>query len=285
MCGPWASSKWADDGVTLSADPVFGGYRDHGYKGKVAHHTAQDLINLVEKSPNLMAIDFKGGEPMFHPDLPVALDAIIQMGRAKNICLTMTTNGTRAPEWVPRMLSQFRSVTVVVSLEAVGAMYKYIRGGDIELARVEENLRVFDRIPNLDGGINVTFSAYNLFELPNIMEWYRAMQLKAFKAPWFPPLVTPHHLNVTILPLAFRQIAAENIDLSVLPNLKPLYEILSTPSGWDFKPKEQQRHLENFVKFTRRLDAIRSTSLLDTCPIFAKLFEKPEHDFEAMKEL
>src|SRR5690606_2754290 len=111
----------------------------------------------------------------------------------------------------------------------------------------------------LSGGINVAFSSYSLFEAPPIWRWFRKMNLKLFRDIWFPPVVTPHHLNVTVLPLEFRKKAAAQMDLSEMPDLFSLHKILSEPAGWDLQPEEQAKHFRNFIKFTSEVDRMRGT--------------------------
>ena len=99
----------------------------------------------------LERIDFKGGEPMMQEGMYDFLEYLVSWGYASNITIAYTTNGTKTPERLKELWPKFKKVKLVISVEATGKLYEYIRGGDVQsIDSLKDNIHWFDQFNNLN---------------------------------------------------------------------------------------------------------------------------------------
>ena len=260
MCDGINSSAWVKDDLKLAEignnkyfrrvdDPEF------GYTNK-----SEEIIAKLFDDPtpfmNLRYLSIKGGEPYMEPANKIILQKFIDLGIAKQITLDWTTNGTIVDDEIAHMARQFGHSKWTVSLEAIGGLYEYIRGGkNFTFEQLEKNLVQynFDRVI-----IAVTVMAYNIAHLGEIDKWFLKQKIKY---PWWSiyynnVVAKPPYLNPRILPNDI----LENIEVK-FPNINYTQD--------EFLGK----HIDLFIDYTKDLDKIRNTNVLDYCPELRPLFE------------
>ena len=259
MCDGINSSAWVKDDLKLAEignnkyfrrvnDPEF------GYTNK-----SEQIIAKLFEDPtpfmNLRYLSIKGGEPYMEPANKIILQKFIDLGIAKQITLDWTTNGTIVDDEIAHMARQFGHSKWTVSLEATGELYEYIRGGkNFTFEQLEKNLVQynFDRVI-----IAVTVMAYNIAHLGEIDKWFLKQKIKY---PWWSiyynnVVAKPPYLNPRILPNNI----LENIEVK-FPNINYTQD------------PELGKHIDLFVDYTKDLDKIRNTNVLDYCPELKDLF-------------
>lgn len=259
MCDGINSSAWVKDDLKLAKidnnkyfrrvdDPEF------GYTNK-----SEQIIAKLFEDPtpfmNLRYLSIKGGEPYMEPANKIILQKFIDLGIAKQITLDWTTNGTIVDDEIAHMARQFGHSKWTVSLEGTGGLYEYIRGGNnFTFEQLEKNLVQynFDRVI-----IAVTVMAYNIAHLGKINDWFLKQKIKY---PWWSiyfnnVVAKPPYLNPRILPNEI----LEKIDVK-FPNIKYTQD------------EELGKHINLFVDYTKDLDKIRNTNVLDYCPELKDLF-------------
>lgn len=274
MCGSWGSTNWFKDEKALSAiDPAY----ERGASPEALTPTILNPEIFRDLRPyltNLERIDFKGGEPMMQEGMYTFLEYLIEWGLAPNITVAYTHNGTVTDERLKTLWPHFKKVRLVVSIEGLDDLYRYIRGGDHHsLEEVEQNLWFYDSFENLSGSYNVTVQTYNAFDLAKIVDWIATRPYQRFdKVYRFDCIVTsPPYLDINILPDDLRAEAIRTMEGSPHACLNPLRDALSRDV---FSPEERERLLGLFVRFTKDLDRLRDQDLLSIRPIFKPLFEK-----------
>ena len=272
MCGAWGSTAWFKEEEKLMAvDPEF--KRSRGPKQPVIipasyWESKKDMFQYLER------IDFKGGEPMMQPGMFDFLEYLVEWGFAPNITIAYTTNGTKTPERLKELWPKFKRVKLIVSVEGgTGKIYEYIRGGDLQtLQALRENIQWFDQFDNLIGSFNSAIQIYNIFDLNNLLEWFRDTvnasdrwhrDPNTFK---FDCLVAdPAYLNINIMPDVLKQKAIDIIDQKNYKSLNIIRTGL-TKSSYN----EKQWNL--FIKFTKELDKMRNTDIREVVPELKEYF-------------
>jgi len=257
MCNGISSSAWVKEEKKLakiSSDyqrPV--DHPEFGYTNK-----SEQIIAKLFEDPtpflNLRYLSIKGGEPYMEPANKIILQKFIDLGIAKQITLDWTTNGTIVDDEIAHMARQFGHSKWTVSLEGTGGLYEYIRGGNnFTFEQLEKNLVQynFDRVI-----IAVTVMAYNIAHLGKINDWFLKQKIKY---PWWSiyfnnVVVTPAYLNPRVLPNKI----LEKIDVK-FPNI-------------NYTTNNNSKLLDTFVNYTKDVDKLRDTNILDHCPELTDLF-------------
>lgn len=218
---------------------------------------------------DLQRIDFRGGEPLMSEKHFQFLELLIQKGLAKDITLGYITNGTKRPKICETLFPYFKNIIMNISFEAVGPLYKYIRGWHYDITEVEKAVKFFNQFENLYGGFLCCFQAYNVFEYIKIYEYIlKISNGTRFSIKDFHELVLdPDYISYKVLPMPFRMVAIKEMEKSNYKELKPLINTLKT-ENYDL---ELHR---NFIEYTKELDRIRNVNLLEVEPRFKEIFNE-----------
>lgn len=175
-CGPNNSSLW---GQEL-------GYKDFLKK--------QEINSYLEKltSDDIIKIYYTGGEPLLNPDHWKLLELLIDKGYSKNIILEYNTNGTIVKykdKDIIDIWNQFKEVSLMVSIDAVGEEFNILRhGGDWK--EVKDNLLTMQSWP-VNLSIAVTVSLLNIWFLENIFTELKGFKIRLHEATSPPYLCLP----------------------------------------------------------------------------------------------
>ena len=254
MCDGINSSAWVKDDLKLAENGNPFGRRttdpEFGYTNK-----SEQIIERLFEDPtpfmNLRYLSIKGGEPYMEPANKTILKKFIDLGIAKNVTLDWTTNGTIVGEEVHELAKQYGHTKWTVSVEGTDKLYEYIRGGkNFTFAQLNENLKHynFDRVI-----IAVTVMAYNISHLDKIYWWFEENKQDNWSIYFNNVVAQPAYLNPRVLPNSI----LDKIDFR-LPNVK--------------YTNNESNMLDLFVKYTKSLDKIRNTNVLDVCPELSDLF-------------
>jgi MoaA/NifB/PqqE/SkfB family radical SAM enzyme len=259
MCNGISSSAWVKEEIKLNKlnskyqRPVT--HPEFGYRN-LSDEIVDRLFSYPDYFKNLSYVSIKGGEPYMEPANKKILRRLIELGINQNITLDVTTNGTIVDKEFHELAKQFKHTKWTVSVEATGKLYEYIRGGkNFTFEQLQDNLneyRIFDRII-----IAVTVMTYNVSQLYTIQDWYDSVKKDNFTIYYNNVVATPNYLNPRLLPNDILQLGKnlnniETINYTQDPALAYL--------------------LPTFVDFTRDLDNIRGTDVLEVCPELRSLF-------------
>jgi hypothetical protein len=132
----------------------------------------EEILSLV---PQLEEIQITGGEPFMSEQFIKLLNYAIDTGHADHIALEVTTNGTKFIPDVMKLLSHFKHLRFIISIDGTGKTYEYIRPPYTWklLCNRMETLNEFIKdwpTDYLKPFVNIAIvgTAYNLFDITNI---------------------------------------------------------------------------------------------------------------------
>ena len=132
--------------------------------------------NVVSLLPQLTDLKVTGGEPTITKEFITLIEYAIKNDYAKNIILSITTNGTRlTPDFIKK-LEAFKQLRINVSFDGIGNNYEYIRYPFTwqmfkkRIQAIKEAMET-DR-SNIDClDFSTTAQMHNLEQLPRVEEW------------------------------------------------------------------------------------------------------------------
>ena len=259
MCNGISSSAWIKEEhklAELSADygrPV--NHPEFGYR-IVSDDVVDRLFAYPEYFRNFEYLCIKGGEPYMEPANKKILRKLIELNLAKNTVLDICTNGTIVDEEFHELAKQFKETKWTISIEGVGKLYDYIRGGENHpFEQLEANLQHFNQFDRVI--FATTIMTYNVAHLGEVQKWYDKVKRDNYEIYHLNIVATPEYLNPSLLPQNILDLAKERNKLDHI--------------NYTHNP-ELARLQSTFVNFTKDLDKLRNTSVLDVCPELGELF-------------
>lgn len=261
MCSFNRSSSWRQDQAELSRRLDF---------IKPPEEFQKNLIEVdVEAFTNLKVVVLKGGEPFFDKAAVSLLKKMVVAGYAKNISLTVFTNGVFVGQHLD-VLKEFGAVNLFFSFEGTGKLYQYIRGGTHTFEEFKENVRLAAQLKNIHVRFMFTPQAYNIFNLPEAVDFVwnemapvlsRQMTEENLGSYFGNVLVEPDYLAISALPLNLRSQALQKIKSSSLSRLElwKNFESVLMQQGTD-------EQVAKFFRYSKKLDEIRNENLFHIVP-------------------
>ena len=239
MCSGVNSTAWIKEDYKLQElgieRPIT--HPDFGYR-IIKDDIIDRLFEYPELFKNLEYVNIKGGEPFMEDSNIKLLNKLLELN-LHNVTIDLSTNGTTENTEFEELLTQFKT-KIHISIEGTGKLYEYISGGNNYTW--EQFLSNLDRFKKFDRVILAgTVMAYNVCHVNKTLEYFNDYEV------YFNNVVTtPDYLNPEILP--------DNI-----------------LTGTGYK-NNSHLDLNKFVDFTRKLDSIRGTNVLDVCPELNSIF-------------
>lgn len=224
MCSSFSSSSYAKEFKTI--------YKETGYDFGIDEHEKTYVQNkwyndtkFVDKvktmiDNGLRQLKFTGGEPLMVPSVKTLIDYCIESGNAKNIDIVLITNGTLiTQDWID-MLSKFKHVSFIFSVDGVGDVFEYIR----HPAKWSQAISVFELLQNTNfyKSIAFTLQVYNVLDIKNILETSRVYNFNIDLIA----LDTPLYLDVINIPNDLKTHALQLLDINPANNNE--YEFLNS---------------------------------------------------------
>jgi hypothetical protein len=176
ICGPQASSTFLKEyqerlNVTIEGS-------DYWISNKILGTSNEEVIN--KWAEDLIHLEVTGGEPLASPENIKILDLLIKSGKAKNISVLLNTNGTLYNKKFLDNILQFKEITLCLSIDDLGARLEYERY-PTEWNVVQENITKFVELKknnkNLFLTLCPTVSSFNIYYMPEYLEWAKSMDL------------------------------------------------------------------------------------------------------------
>ncbi len=263
MCGSWASNQWFEEDTILSKiNPAFK-KENNPERQKIVQHEMADLEELIPYAKKLQRIDFKGGEPMLAKNHVEFLEKLIENDIHEYVTLQYTTNGTVVNPRILDTFKHFKKVRLMFSIEGTGELYSYIRGGKFTIEQLEETIAMYDQLPNVHIGFNVTIQGYNLLNLRTLYkqleEWSKKYKSVSNAQAFTTICNDPIYLSPFVLPKELR--AQAKAQLVGIEDFTTLSRNLDSDDI-------HNAHWDTFKHFTDEVDKLRSESILDVVPEF-----------------
>lgn len=278
MCNSDSSSAWIEDEKIIQQDPELNFRRRHGEDLVYAFPSDKDLISYLENQnlKNVKRLTFKGGEPLLHKQV-FLITEFFKKNNQTDIFIQFTSSGTIFNSRLD-LLRDFREVEFTFSIEAIGSCYQYIRGGSKhDLGDILSLLKFLKGIPNFSIISNSCIPAYSFFSLGELYVWLKLNipdNREDFVSHQFVSVDQPAYLGVKAIPKEYREQALEKSVLDLKKNgmwTNVLEDQFSKILAVDQEHDEVL--LEQFVKFTKKVDKIRSQDIAHAIPEYERLFK------------
>ena len=303
MCGPSSSDSWYSDFVKISNSNIF---QDHDTKIRLvknknnvwqaegAHYdwflSPMFWESIKKTASEIRQVHIVGGEPLLidrHWDI---LKIIIKYGSPEDTVIEYNSNLTFLPKKVYELWKPFKKIQIGASIDGYGAVNNYIRYPS-RFEKIEKNLEVLDKsFDNIQIWISTTVSVYNIFHLPELIEWkLKKRFLKVnYEKTSHNPLITAHllhvpsFLNIKALPKSYKdQVKTkfglflrdfpdflEEVGVSSEESVRLNFSAQKLLGGYvNYMNLGDLSHLiPVFRRYTESLDKIRNEKLQDILP-------------------
>jgi molybdenum cofactor biosynthesis enzyme MoaA len=248
-CHPHFSNQWA---------------RELSYPNPLM--TAQiDQYYDILLSDNLRDLYWCGGEPLIISDHYDVLQKLIDTEQSKDVTLRYNTNLSviqYKDKNIIDMWKHFKSVSVTISLDAIGIPLNYIRSGS-DWTKISSNidqlLHYQKNLPNLDLKLAPTVSMLNVWFLPELFQYAKDKKI-------------PISTNILYGPDYLSLSALCNEELKNLAREK-LLEVkdMILPGNWDelmrmLSNTENEYLFNHALRHIMLLDSIRKEKLFELLP-------------------
>jgi radical SAM protein with 4Fe4S-binding SPASM domain len=249
ICGPQASSTFLkeyqerfdikiEDGTYWLSNKILGTANED-----VILQWAQDLIHL----------EITGGEPMASPENIKVLELLINSGRAEHISILLNTNGTLYNKKFLDLLVKFKEITLCISVDDLGERLEYERY-PTEWNTVQDNIKKFIALKaehsNLFLTLCPTVSVFNVYYLPEYLQWARSMNMFTY----FNILHYPPSHSIKNLPNTLKDIVSSRLDNSEFKIVKNFLHLTA----------DDQTLIKEFISKNTELDLFREQQFKTT---------------------
>lgn len=271
-CGPYTSSRWMaaekkregvknelhkklKEMIKEAAEEKYGGYFDHsGYSVSDIqafnfNDTFYEELQLFIK--NLDSIIISGGEPFLSDNFYYFIEWLLKNDYAKNLNLHVFTNGMQLPKNFKRYCNKFRSFTIKVSIDGVGAKDEYIRTGtnfDIK----HKNICVLHEYFPLEFAVTTTI--LNVGYRNEIIRYAKQFS------------IYPNFINQLIEPFFFQVVNLPNEIVQLYKKKNENHELFDSDKG-------NINYFKLGILYLKKFDEINKTNLLEEWPEFKDYYE------------
>jgi hypothetical protein len=166
-----------------------------------------------------------------------------------DITLKYNTNLTNIPERMLDLWKNFKKIKVNASIDAVGDLNRYIRYPS-SWEEITNNLDMLNNIPNVQIQIHTTVQMYNIFDLHNILVYFKDYN------HFLNILNHPKYLNIRVLNKEHKQKIVNRLLTCPVHNDKSDGIIKYMQEDWSNKWPE-------FITYTKNVDKQRKENILD----------------------
>lgn len=127
--------------------------------------------------PNLIQIEFTGGEPFVSPEAREIITRISETEYAKDIVLQIITNGSTVNKQIVEEFKSFNRVRIGISLDDIDDRLEYQRNGAV-WETIKSNIFSLKSLDNVDLNIHCTVNNYNIWDLHFLFNWAEENKIK-----------------------------------------------------------------------------------------------------------
>jgi len=172
----------------------------------ITEERLQSFITAIVDN-NVNNITLQGGEPLMNPKIISLLQRLATKEVANTLSVWITTNGTQYAEHVHAILSRFKEVKLIFSIDGVGKTNNYLRFPS-NWTDIENNVKKFKTLPNATYQITFVVQNLNLLDIPNIINFSNKHKIHLRLSL----LYDPEYLQLHVLPKNILREALENLE-------------------------------------------------------------------------
>jgi sulfatase maturation enzyme AslB (radical SAM superfamily) len=219
--------------------------------------------NIDDVVGELFRIYFAGGEPLIEQYNLNFLETY----RNLDTEIIINTNLTVVNDRIIQILSKFKNVIVMVSLDGIAAVNDYIRYGS-KFENIIENIRTVNKLENVRIYVNFVLSMYNVFDIRNFFQYFETNFPDIFSRISISPVCTEKELFLECMPRELRE-PAINVLKSCLGFTTHNQYVLQDSIKILEQDNFNQTEFNNFIKYSLASDKIRNQSLVLVIPQYS----------------
>jgi len=165
MCGSYSSSSWNTE-IKQNFSIL------HNFKYTAVDHEflwyeSEDFKNLTPSLiANLRYVRLIGGEPLFTPEAIAFLEQL-----SPSVYLNIVTNATLLKDSVYKLLSKFKQLDIMVSVEGIGVHNDYVRYGS-KWENIDANIQQLNTLDNIEYfNIGYILQHYSYYTLIPVLQY------------------------------------------------------------------------------------------------------------------
>lgn len=231
---------------------------------------------LLAEIPNIKKLYFTGGEPTLIEKNYELLKKCVDSGYAGKIELMFNTNLTNMNSRFLDLIQQFKHVMLNLSVEGYGIEQEYLRGNS-KWSMISANLEKLASLKarNIHLLLTPVIQACNVLTITKLFTYIEGLNEKfGWNAFHFMPIILnePRHLDMVILPMKTRQLAAANLEqyleVSKIKGYDRFFEtrIRQVIARLNEPSEASEEVLSKFLNFTATLDKQRGQSFAQAFP-------------------
>jgi len=228
--------------------------------------------NIDDMDDDFFRIYFAGGEPLLEQYNLNFLESYNNLDTE----IIINTNLTILNVRIIQILSRFKDVKLMVSLDGTSAVNDYIRHGS-NFENIIENIRIVNKLENVQIVVNFVLNMYNVFDIKNFFQYFETNFPDLVSHISICPISIEKELFLECMPAELRSEAIE-----ILKSCLGLTEHSQYILQDSIKILEQdnfnQSEFDNFIKYSLALDKIRNQSLITVVPQFSPYVDLHKED-------
>ena len=270
MCGPYNSSTYAKENKAIGL--YTSGDATSWLAGKTWQNVEDDMTKYEEVLETVIQMKLVGGETLALPQNYELMDKAIEMGVAKNMHLTITTNATLTPKMgklgdIFNYVPEFNGCQMNISVECWGDKNNYIRFPS-KWEKIMHNVERFAKMPDTKILFATCVSSLNIGYLNEVADGVDILQEQepdVYNDFASGSLVFggDNVYLITAIPLDIREQYLDRIYTRVKPRHTKTFMKLAnylTDMEWD------ELHHKRMMNDVRARDKYRGTCLFDVFP-------------------
>lgn len=205
ICGPVASSSWLAEEIAHGrpgSDTVEHLRENKSYfQSNKLTRVAGNRELLEHWAPKIESIEMTGGEPMLSRENRDMIELLVEHADPARIAVVITTNATIIDDRILDQLPRFGSVVISLSIDDIGTRLEYQRG-PLDWAEVRANMARYALLasPQCQIFTNCSVSIFNVWDLPDFLEWMRDEYGDGRIMPNLNPVHYPRSFSVQVMP-------------------------------------------------------------------------------------
>jgi radical SAM protein with 4Fe4S-binding SPASM domain len=269
-CGPRYSSAWVPDAKKLGYTDQEKVWSIEQVNDKTNFDFLKEQINVVEK------IYFAGGEPLMMPEHWQILEMLAENKRF-DVKISYNTNASTWTYGKKNVLEYWKlwdygKIEIWPSIDELGERAELLRSGTV-WPKIDANLKELIKLPNLRIKPGITVGAWNVFRIPEILEYFLSIGLinekQRFNNFFFNLLEYPDYYHIHILPDNYKNSIIEKLEQFVI-NYEKLYQVKIRSQFTHILHELQKPHSEacarKFIRITNDVDKVRNENMYDVIP-------------------
>jgi MoaA/NifB/PqqE/SkfB family radical SAM enzyme len=214
-------------------------------------HNEKDFMEWL---PQIIQIEFTGGEPLVSPENKQLIKIISETKYAKNIRIQITTNATHYNTTLVEQLKKFKKIYVDASIDDIGPRIEYARHGT-KWSNLDKNLKKYNNVKEFNFHIWATVNNYNIWYLDELISYCDENNIMIALGA----MHDPKELSIQYLPENLKEAIREKYSKfpDMTDRLNPIINFLDASND---------NYIEKFIETTNRYDQIRSESFKNVFP-------------------